>query len=77
MTGYEYIKNMTDMELSKNFRISHKEAVAARNSTLEEMIKNPDICKECLGIPGECRERITNCNKCRAEFLKGEQNDRL
>lgn len=69
MIGYEKIKNMTDMEISKTFRVSHKEAVDIRNGTIDEMIHNPDVCKECMGIPGECREQITSCNKCREEFL--------
>lgn len=72
MTGYEYIKNMTDMEISKAFRVSHKAAVEIRNCNLEQMITHPDVCKENLGIAGNCRKKLTVCNGCRKEFLEND-----
>ena len=72
MTGYEYIKNMTDMKISESFGVSHDEAVNIRNCSIEQMIKHLDVCKEDLGITGNCRKKPTSCNKCRKEFLEDD-----
>lgn len=74
MTGYEQIRNMPDTKISSTFGVSIEEAVKIRNCSLEEMILHPEVCKEKLGINGNCRKETTLCSTCNKEFL---ENDRL
>lgn len=74
MNGYEYIRNMTDMEISKTFWVGFKEAVQIRNSTKGEMILSSEVCPERLDIPKqfECRHRVMNCHECKRKFMEEE-----
>ena len=74
MTGYEYIRNMSDTEISKKFMIGILAAVNIRNRNPEEMIHSEYICPHLLNgdYPCNCKEETYNCVKCRKEFLENE-----
>ena len=74
MTGYEYIRNMPDTEISKKFMIGILAAVNIRNCTQEEMVSSEYVCPRLLDENYQCRckEETYSCIKCRKEFLENE-----
>lgn len=74
MTGYEYIRNMPDTELSKTFMVGILAAVNIRNSTPEQMVQSEYVCPQLLSGKYEykCKESTHSCIQCRKEFLENE-----
>ena len=74
MTGYEYIRNMPDTELSKTFMVGILAAVNIRNSTQEQMVQSEYVCPQLLSGKYECKckESTHSCIQCRKEFLENE-----
>lgn len=74
MTGYEYIRNMSDTEISKKFMIGILAAVNIRNCTLEQMANSEYVCPHLVNekYPCKCKEGTCSCVKCRKEFLENE-----
>ncbi len=74
MTGYEYIRNMPDTELSKTFMVGILAAVNIRNSTQEQMTQSEYVCPQLLSGKHNCRckEETYSCIRCRKEFLENE-----
>ena len=74
MTGYEYIRNMSDAEISKKFMIGILAAVNIRNCTQEEMSHSEYVCPLFIDTkyPCKCKDETYSCVQCRKEFLENE-----
>ncbi|MDO4553694.1 MAG: hypothetical protein Q4B70_00945 [Lachnospiraceae bacterium] len=74
MNGYEKIREMSDIEISKAFMVGILAAVTIRNSTVEEMAHNACVCPQLISgqLPGKCSSNVYNCVTCRKEFLENE-----
>lgn len=74
MTGYEYIRRMTDTEISKKFMVGILAAVNIRNCTLEQMANSEYVCPQFVDANYlcKCKEETYSCVQCRREFLENE-----
>lgn len=73
MTGYEYIRNMPDTEISKTFMVGILAAVNIRNSTSEQLVHSEYICPQFVSEKFcNCKEKEHSCVQCRKEFLENE-----
>lgn len=74
-TGYTYLINMPNEQLSKLLRVTEKKANDIKTMTFPELCRYEEICieeKGILNIRGKCRDKAYNCHLCRKEFLENE-----
>lgn len=74
-TGYTYLMNLKNKELSQLLGITLQKAHEIKTMTFQELCRCEDICieeKNILDIKAKCREKAYGCANCRKEFLEHE-----
>lgn len=77
-TGYTYLMNLKNKELSQLLGVKLQKAHEIKTMTFQELCRCEDICieeKNLLNKKAKCREKLYCCSDCRKEFLNEEIND--
>lgn len=75
MNGYEWIKGLSDDEMTNVFGVTVKTAQEMKNKPAGELFKCEHICLETMRgtvFRGNCRDKQYCCYDCRKEFLENE-----